>query len=99
MGPGGPAEASVDKPRVLIAEDESEIAEVARSMVEALVPGAVVETVADGRSALRRMLEFRPHLLLADLRLPSCDGYVLCPSRPARSTPRAPEGSPGWIRE
>ncbi|MBM3321895.1 response regulator [candidate division WOR-3 bacterium] len=75
---------SVDnRPRVLLADDERDIALVARMRLE--VNGYDVATAADGAEALERFESFRPDLVLLDLRMPKLDGYQVC--RALKSNP------------
>jgi two-component system, OmpR family, response regulator MprA len=63
---------AAEKTRILIVEDEASIANFLRMGLG--YEGFAVETVEDGPSALRRVAEFRPHLVLLDLMLPGMDG-------------------------
>ncbi len=71
------------RPRILLADDERDIALVARMRLE--VNGYEVLTVADGAEALERLPTFRPDLVLLDLRMPKLDGYQVC--RALKSNP------------
>lgn len=62
--------------RVLVVEDDTAIASLLRDNL--VYEGFTVETVGDGREALRRSAAFRPDLVLLDLTLPSLDGFEVC---------------------
>ena len=66
----------MSSPRILVVEDDPTIAEAiaARLRSEAFV----VEIVGDGAEAVRRCLEWRPHLVVLDVMLPSLDGHEVC---------------------
>ncbi|HXF56267.1 MAG TPA: response regulator [Actinomycetota bacterium] len=70
---GGPA--PVSRPRILIVEDEADLAWVEQFNLEA--EGYEVRVVHEGRTALRALEEFRPHLLLLDVMLPQVDGWSI----------------------
>ncbi len=64
------------KPLILIAEDEKDIALVARVRLEA--NGFEVITAPDGEQALAALRQRRPDLVLLDLKMPKLDGYQVC---------------------
>ncbi len=78
-----------NRPKILLADDEQDIALVARMRLE--VSGYEVATAADGAEAIERFESFQPDLVLLDLRMPKLDGYQVCrmlKSNPAtRSVP------------
>lgn len=59
--------------RVLLVEDEADVAEVTRTWLEAL--GHDVRVARDGLAAVETALAFRPEILLVDLGLPGLSGY------------------------
>ncbi|MDV3220274.1 ATP-binding protein [Intrasporangium sp.] len=63
-----------DRPRLLIAEDNSDMRTYLRS---ALSGDYDVEVVPDGTAALKRCLVSRPDLVLADAMMPGLDGFAL----------------------
>lgn len=63
----------VSRPRILIVEDEADLAWVEQFNLEA--EGYEVRVVHEGRTALKALEEFRPHLLLLDVMLPQVDGW------------------------
>jgi two-component system response regulator BaeR len=72
--------------RILIVEDEADIASVLQDYLRHA--GHETEHVADGRSALARMLEAPPDLTLLDIMLPGLDGLSVL--RQARVHTRHP---------
>ncbi|MCR5625816.1 MAG: response regulator transcription factor [Lachnospiraceae bacterium] len=66
----------VDKQRVLIVDDDNNIAE----LISLYFTKECFETCIanDGEEALKAFDEFRPHLILLDLMLPGMDGYQVC---------------------
>lgn len=66
---------NVPAPRALIAEDEPLLAAQLQHELAQAWPGlAVVATVADGLSAVRRALELLPDVLFFDIRMPGLSG-------------------------
>jgi DNA-binding response OmpR family regulator len=59
--------------RILIVEDEHEIAENLAALLSA--KGHKVETVGDGAEALPRARRFAPHVVLLDVMLPRMSGF------------------------
>ena len=66
----------VDKQRILIVDDDANIAE----LISLYLMKECYETkiVGDGESALREFPDFKPNLVLLDLMLPGMDGYQVC---------------------
>jgi DNA-binding NarL/FixJ family response regulator len=62
----------VAKPRVLIAEDHSIVAEGLRAVLESTVD--VVDTVADGRALLKAVAAHEPDIVITDLSMPNLNG-------------------------
>lgn len=62
--------------RVLVVEDDEEIADVLRRSLRQ--EGHEVRTAADGEDALRQASEFVPDLVVLDLGLPRLDGIEVC---------------------
>lgn len=77
------------KPRILVVDDEPSISGFIRRGL--IFEGYAVETVADGREALKQVRDNPPDLLLLDLMLPGIDGIEIC--RRIRSAEEA-EGLP-----
>lgn len=73
-------------PRVLIADDEPIVRELVRELVlSATLDPVVVETAEDGYDALLKVGDFKPDLLILDLKMPRMDGFEAC--RSIRSNP------------
>src|SRR4051812_4918412 len=76
------------KPRLLIAEDDRDLAS---AMRDALEDDFTVETVADGREAVAIAGKRRPDVVMADINMPSMNGYQVCQAlRDAQDTARVP---------
>jgi len=60
---------------VLVVDDEEDSLNVARMLLEKA--GATVMTADDGRAALERVQESRPHFILSDLSMPGIPGWQL----------------------
>ncbi|MBP5472415.1 MAG: response regulator transcription factor [Lachnospiraceae bacterium] len=66
----------VDKQRILILDDDNNIAElISLYLVKECYDTLIVN---DGESALEKIPEFRPDLMLLDIMLPGIDGYEVC---------------------
>lgn len=76
----------VEKQRILIVDDDENIAE----LISLYLTKECYETrmVFDGEEALRVVPDFNPHLILLDLMLPGIDGYQVC--RELRSKSQIP---------
>ncbi len=78
---GSPAEAPADEPaapatqRVLVVDDEAEIADLMRAMIESA--GYEVATAESGGVALELLAEARFDAIVSDLRMPDMDGAAL----------------------
>jgi DNA-binding NarL/FixJ family response regulator len=74
----------VDRPRVLLAEDHTGIAEELRKLLETEFD--VVATVPDGYALLRAADDVRPDVIVTDIVMPGLDGIAatvtLCARRP-----------------
>lgn len=62
--------------RILIVEDESELAAIVADYVAAA--GYTAEVIADGKVALERATRAMPDLIVLDLMLPGLDGLSVC---------------------
>ena len=67
------------RPRVLIADDEPVVRDLVRELVVSATGGEVdVETAQDGYDALVKVGDFKPDLLIMDLKMPRMDGFEAC---------------------
>src|SRR5207302_11006520 len=64
------------KPRVLVVEDDGEIAEVLRRSLR--LEGYDVRLAGDGSGALEESSLYEPHAVVLDLGLPGVDGIHVC---------------------
>jgi two-component system KDP operon response regulator KdpE len=69
-------EATADRSRVLVVDDEPQITRVLRTVLSS--QGYQVQTAPEGQSALNAFTEFRPELIITDLFMPHMDGLELC---------------------
>ncbi len=75
-----------DKQKILIVDDDNNIAElISLYLVKECYDTLIVN---DGESALEKIPEFRPDLMLLDIMLPGIDGYEVC--RRVRTTSELP---------
>jgi two-component system response regulator GlrR len=61
--------------RILLVDDNADLLLMLKARLAAA--GYAVETAPDGRSALSRLADFQPHLVISDLRMPGADGLEL----------------------
>lgn len=66
----------MDKRRILVVDDESQITRVLRRGLTA--QGYEIRVAADGESALEVFKDFAPELVITDLSMPNLDGIELC---------------------
>jgi signal transduction histidine kinase/ligand-binding sensor domain-containing protein/DNA-binding response OmpR family regulator len=71
----GPADATVGRPIVLIAEDNPDVRGYIR---EYLVPEFRVDEARDGAEGVAKALEGVPDLVISDVMMPKMDGYEVC---------------------
>jgi two-component system, OmpR family, response regulator len=64
---------NADGPRLLVVDDEPNIAEVVTMALR--FNGFTVETAATGREALAAVGKFKPHLIVLDVMLPDMEGF------------------------
>ena len=69
-------DAEGETPRVLIADDESDIAETLRFCLEQ--EGCEVQVARNGHEALGAIRSWRPHVALLDVMMPRENGYRVC---------------------
>lgn len=67
-----------EKKKILIVDDEKNIVEFIRAALEAMQLDCQVETASDGYEALIKVGEFKPALLVLDIRMPKIDGFEVC---------------------
>ena len=66
----------MDDHRILVVDDEANIVQLARMYLER--EGFSVQSVADGRSAMRAIETDLPALVVLDVMLPELDGFEVC---------------------
>ncbi len=66
----------VEKQRILIVDDERQIARVLSRGL--MTKGYDVHVAADGETALQTFSDWHPHLIVTDLSMPNMDGLELC---------------------
>lgn len=62
--------------RVLFADESPIIQKIAEDILQQ--QGFEVKTVCDSETALKELISFKPHILVADISLRGLDGYCLC---------------------
>jgi CheY-like chemotaxis protein len=62
--------------KILIVDDNADNVEILRAYLESR--GYTVAEASDGRTALARMEEVRPDLVLLDVMMPGMDGWQVC---------------------
>lgn len=65
-------------PRILIAEDAADVAEVVSFCVRLTWPEAEVTTVASGKEALRALIDGNFDIVILDVSMPPPDGFEVC---------------------
>src|SRR5580765_4990591 len=73
-----------DKKRILVVDDESQIARVLRTALTG--SGYEVRTADDGHSGLRSAREWQPDLVITDVSMPNMTGIELCRQLRAESS-------------
>src|SRR5258705_10978994 len=64
--------------RVLVVDDQRDVADVIVASLRAFHPRARMETAANGFEGLLKVGTFRPDVLLLDLSMPGMDGFEVC---------------------
>ncbi|RRA98128.1 ATP-binding protein [Larkinella rosea] len=67
--------ASADRPRILIVEDNDELA---LFLLDSLPPTYRLRRAVDGRDGLEQAQEYQPDLIISDVLMPRMDGFALC---------------------
>lgn len=70
--------ASFSPPRVLLVDDEPDQVEMYQYSLQSA--GFVVTVAYNGRDAIARALEWQPHVVVLDVRLPDMSGWDVCRS-------------------
>lgn len=79
----------IDKLKVLLIEDEKEVAELYRLKLS--LDGYNVEVASDGQEGLTKALELKPDLIFLDIKMPGMDGFeVLKNLRDSEITKKTP---------
>ena len=81
-----PIPTSARRLRILVVDDQPDIRETVRDLLELL--GHTVDVAADGDEAVRRVLADRPDVALVDIGLPGRDGYQV--AQALRAVPDLP---------
>src|SRR6202050_3327609 len=76
----------VDRPRILVVDDEPQITRVLRTSLSA--QGYDIRIANSGEMALEIMKDWSPNLIITDLSMPSVDGVQLC--RTVRAVSQVP---------
>ena len=66
------------KKKVLIVDDEENIVHLVRATLEQESRGFLIETAVNGYDALMKVGDFKPDLLILDIKMPMLDGYGVC---------------------
>jgi CheY-like chemotaxis protein/two-component sensor histidine kinase len=74
--PPAPAETHQSTRRVLVIDDNVDAANAVAMLVARL--GGECRVASDGEMGLRQLLDFRPDVVLLDIRMPGMDGYETC---------------------
>ncbi len=65
-------------PRVMIADDEIDILDMLEELLKSGEDSIYVEKAQSGVAALLRIGEFKPDMLIVDMRMPGMDGIEVC---------------------
>ncbi|WP_435743149.1 response regulator [Microbacterium sp. PMB16] len=65
-----------ENPRVLVVDDDPDVALLVKTVLERRA-GCVVEIAGDGRTAIERMAEVRPDVVVTDIEMPGLSGLEL----------------------
>ena len=64
--------------RVLVVDDDPGVLEFIRGALESMPIRCLIETASDGYEALIKVGDFKPEILILDLRMPKLDGFEVC---------------------
>jgi len=77
-GESGRAAAGTEQRRILVVDDDRQLAGYLAELFSGLSESLVCEVAYDGFEAGRKMSEFSPDALLLDLMMPGLDGFQVC---------------------
>jgi excisionase family DNA binding protein len=66
------------KKKVLIVDDEQSVVDLLKISLQQESRGFLIETAVNGYDALMKVGEFKPDLLILDVKMPMLDGYGVC---------------------
>jgi excisionase family DNA binding protein len=64
--------------KVLIIDDEHDVVEFVKGALESMGGGYLIETAGDGYEGLIKVGDFKPELMVLDIRMPKLDGFEVC---------------------
>jgi len=64
--------------KILIVDDEASVVEYIKGALETMAEGYEIETAGDGYEALIKVGDFKPELLVLDIRMPNLNGFEVC---------------------
>lgn len=67
-----------ERKKILIIDDEKNVVEYIKGAIESMEEGYLIETAGDGYDALIKVGDFKPELLVLDIRMPKLDGFEVC---------------------
>lgn len=67
-----------EKRRVLIVDDDSEVLKFVAEVVSEVRENVKIATASDGFEAGALLSEFKPHVVILDLKMPGLDGFQVC---------------------
>jgi len=67
-----------EKRKILIVDDEKDLVEFIKGALESRDNGYLIETAGDGYEALIKVGDFKPELLILDIRMPKIYGFEVC---------------------
>jgi len=68
----------IESRKILIVDDEPTIVELIKATLEKETEDYLIETAVDGYDALVKVGDFKPDLLILDMKMPRVDGYEVC---------------------
>lgn len=71
-------EAFPERKKILVIDDEHNVLEFIKGALESMEEGYLIETAIDGYEALIKVGDFKPELLVLDIRMPKLDGFEVC---------------------